>query len=110
MTAREAAEAAEADKVRKQRREQKEKKIKQRYEAELAALNAEDPEFFTSKPLRQVVSPMLVLRSQKELPIRLSSSPPPIPDCSSPAASSSSESEILDQPVSLVVLKNQLEK
>lgn len=77
MTAREAAEAAKGDKVRKQRREQKEKEIKQRYIAELAALNAEDPESFTPKPLRQVLPPMLVHGSQKELPIRLSSSPPP---------------------------------
>lgn len=98
MTAREAAEAAKGDKVRKQRREQKEKEIKQRYKAELAALNAEDPESFTPKPLRQVLPPMLVHGSQKELPIRLSSSPPPVPDRSSPAAPSPSECEILDQP------------
>lgn len=97
MTAREVAEAAEADRVRKQQREQKEKEIKQRYEAVLAALNAEDPKSFILKSLRQVLPPMVVLGSQKEIPICLSSSPPPIPDCSSPAASSSSESEILDQ-------------
>lgn len=88
MTAREAAEADEGDKVRKQRREQKEKETKQRYEAELAALNAEDPKSFTHKSLRQVLPPMLGYGSQKELPIRLSSSPPPIPDRSSPASSS----------------------
>ncbi len=96
MTAREAAEAAEANEIRKQRRERKEKEIKQRYEAELAALNAEDLESCTPKPLRQALSPMLILGSQKELPIRLSSSRPLFPDGSSLAASSSSESEILD--------------
>lgn len=41
---------------------------------------------------------MLVLGSQKELPIRLSSLPPPILDRSSPAASSSFDREILDKP------------
>ena len=98
MTAHEAAEAAEADEIRVQRRERKEKEIKQRYEAELAALNAEDLESCNPKPLRQALSPMLILGSQKDLPIRLSSSPPLFPDGSSLAASSSSESEILDQP------------
>lgn len=91
MTAREAAEAAEADKMRKQRREKKEKEIKQRYEAELAALNADNSESYTPKPSTQALSPTLVLGSQKEKPIRLSSSPPPSPDCSLPAVSSSSE-------------------
>lgn len=99
MTAREAAEAAEADKMRKQRREKKEKEIKQRYEAELAALNADNSESYTPKPSTQALSPTLVLGSQKEQPIRLSSSPPPSPDCSLPAVSSSSEGEaMLDQP------------
>ncbi len=97
MTAIEATEAAEADKTRKQRRELREKEIKQRYEAELAAPNAEDPEFLTPKPLRQVLAPTLEPGSQQELPIRLSSSPSPISDCSSPSDSSPSESKILDQ-------------
>lgn len=52
ITACKAAKVVEADKVRKQQRKQKEKEIKQRYEAGLAALNAEDPELFTPKPLR----------------------------------------------------------
>lgn len=54
MTAHEAAGAVEADKTQKQQRAQKEKEIEQRYEAELATLNAEDPESLTFKPLRQV--------------------------------------------------------
>lgn len=85
--------------MRKQRREKKEKEIKQRYEAELAALNADNSESYTPKPSTQALSPMLVLGSQKEQPIRLSSSPPPSRDCSLPAISSSSEAEaMLDQP------------
>ncbi len=76
---------------------EREKEIKQSYEAYLAALNSEDPEPLTPKPLRLVSSP-LVLKSQQELPIRLSSSHPPISGRSSPAASSFSESENLGQP------------
>ena len=64
MTAREAAEAAEADIARKQRRVQREKEIKQRYEVELAALNAENPEPLTPKLLCHALSP-LVLGSQQ---------------------------------------------
>ncbi|MCJ1260382.1 hypothetical protein MMC22_000242 [Lobaria immixta] len=82
------------------RKAQKEKEIKQRYEAELAALNAEGPESLTFKPQQQVSPPSLPLGSQQGRPVRPSSSPSPILDSdrSSPAASSSSESEVLVQP------------
>ena len=109
MTAREAAEAAEADIARKQRRVQREKEIKQRYEVELAALNAENPEPLTPKLLCHALSP-LVLGSQQKLPIRLFSSPPPISDRSPPAASTSLRAKILINYVNPVVSKSQLEK
>ncbi|MCJ1264466.1 hypothetical protein MMC22_004338 [Lobaria immixta] len=102
MTAHEAAGAVKADKAPKQQRAQKEKEIEQRYEAELAALNAEDPESLIFKPLRQVSHITLVLGSQQALSIRLYRSPP--------AAPSSSESRILDQPRWSGRVKGRLEK
>lgn len=70
--------------MHKQQREKEEKEIKQYYEAELAALNADDSESYPPKPSTQALSPILVLGSQKEKPIRLSSLPPSSPDCSLP--------------------------
>lgn len=53
MTGREAAEAVEADKTRKQQKLQKEKEIKQRYQAELATLEAKNCESILFKLLCQ---------------------------------------------------------
>ena len=100
MTAREAAEAGEADKAQKQRKIQKEKEIKQRYDAELAELHAEDPDSLTARSMRQVSPTTFALGSQQGGPIHLPSSPSPTvnSDCSLLATSLSPKSETPDLP------------
>ncbi len=88
--------AAEAGKVWENSRNQKKKKIKQYFKTKPSAINLKDLKSFILNLLHQVLPPLLIVGSQKELFIHLSFSQPNILDCSSPATLSPFEKWILD--------------